>query len=111
MRAEQPSMPLNAAIQSAVMKALSIPCTHACASSAQNRRTHQMRERLTGRLVGPQDFGLSKVIQEGQTRGMELTSQGAGTYWYLPPECFETGPRPPLISNKASAAGGLMLCL
>jgi hypothetical protein len=19
---------------------------------------------------------------------MELTSQGAGTYWYLPPECF-----------------------
>ena len=33
---------------------------------------------------------------------MELTSQGAGTYWYLPPECFETGSRPPLISNKAS---------
>ena len=23
--------------------------------------------------------------------GMELTSQGAGTYWYLPPECFEMG--------------------
>lgn len=22
--------------------------------------------------------------------GMELTSQGAGTYWYLPPECFVT---------------------
>ncbi len=22
---------------------------------------------------------------------MELTSQGAGTYWYLPPECFEKG--------------------
>ena len=31
---------------------------------------------------------------------MELTSQGAGTYWYLPPECFETGQRPPLITNK-----------
>lgn len=22
---------------------------------------------------------------------MELTSQGAGTYWYLPPECFGKG--------------------
>ena len=32
--------------------------------------------------------------------GMELTSQGAGTYWYLPPECFETGPAPPKISSK-----------
>lgn len=21
---------------------------------------------------------------------IELTSQGVGTYWYLPPECFET---------------------
>jgi tousled-like kinase len=31
---------------------------------------------------------------------MELTSQGAGTYWYLPPECFETGPTPPRISSK-----------
>ena len=27
------------------------------------------------------DFGLSKVVEEGQTRGMELTSQGVGTYW------------------------------
>jgi hypothetical protein len=33
--------------------------------------------------------------------GMELTSQGAGTYWYLPPECFETGGgTAPRISNK-----------
>ena len=24
----------------------------------------------------------------------------AGTYWYLPPECFETGPAPPKISSK-----------
>eukprot|EP00891_Asterochloris_glomerata_P008382 jgi/Astpho2/8382/e_gw1.00122.67.1_t len=46
------------------------------------------------------DFGLSKVVEEGQTRGMELTSQGVGTYWYLPPECFEIGTRPPTISNK-----------
>ena len=35
------------------------------------------------------DFGLSKVVEDGDTQGMELTSQGAGTYWYLPPECFE----------------------
>ncbi|KAK9807575.1 hypothetical protein WJX72_003134 [[Myrmecia] bisecta] len=46
------------------------------------------------------DFGLSKIVEEGQTRGLELTSQGAGTYWYLPPECFETGSQPPMISNK-----------
>jgi tousled-like kinase len=28
--------------------------------------------------------------------------QGAGTYWYLPPECFERlpGGQPPQISNK-----------
>ncbi|KAL6769882.1 hypothetical protein ACKKBG_A32735 [Auxenochlorella protothecoides x Auxenochlorella symbiontica] len=45
------------------------------------------------------DFGLSKVVDDGQTMGMELTSQGAGTYWYLPPECFEVR-RTPLISNK-----------
>lgn len=47
-----------------------------------------------------QDFGLSKIVEEGEASAMELTSQGAGTYWYLPPECFEVGPRPPLISNK-----------
>ena len=47
-----------------------------------------------------QDFGLSKIVDDGATQGMELTSQGAGTYWYLPPECFETGQRPPLITNK-----------
>jgi tousled-like kinase len=34
---------------------------------------------------------LLQVVQEGETMGMELTSQGAGTYWYLPPECFQTG--------------------
>ena len=32
--------------------------------------------------------------------GMELTSQGAGTYWYLPPECFVLGKEPPKISSK-----------
>lgn len=46
------------------------------------------------------DFGLSKIIMSDSTDGqIELTSQGAGTYWYLPPECFHVGPTP-LISNK-----------
>jgi len=34
---------------------------------------------------------------------MELTSQGAGTYWYLPPECFvitTSDQQPVRISNK-----------
>eukprot|EP00960_Hanusia_phi_P044526 756692-Hanusia_phi.AAC.4 len=37
------------------------------------------------------DFGLSKVMEEHSENSneIELTSQGAGTYWYLPPECFE----------------------
>ena len=51
------------------------------------------------------DFGLSKIMycddqREGDVTGMELTSQGAGTYWYLPPECFQVGPQPPKISSK-----------
>ena len=33
---------------------------------------------------------------------MELTSQGAGTYWYLPPECFVVSKDPPKISSKVS---------
>jgi len=44
------------------------------------------------------DFGLSKMMEEDE-ESMELTSQGAGTYWYLPPECFTTG-RTPKISSK-----------
>lgn len=89
-----------------------------------------------------QDFGLSKVVDDGHTQGMELTSQarglwglwrglgtaskvaqprlrlpplhpapprpsdtavpqGAGTYWYLPPECFVVcHDAAPMISNK-----------
>jgi len=46
------------------------------------------------------DFGLSKIVDAADSGdSMELTSQGAGTYWYLPPECFLThqGVR---ISNK-----------
>ncbi|XP_059171552.1 serine/threonine-protein kinase tousled-like 2 isoform X2 [Physella acuta] len=49
------------------------------------------------------DFGLSKVMDESNFHpevGMDLTSQGAGTYWYLPPECFVVGKTPPKISSK-----------
>ncbi|XP_019857257.1 PREDICTED: serine/threonine-protein kinase tousled-like 1 [Amphimedon queenslandica] len=47
------------------------------------------------------DFGLSKIVEQEGTDGMvELTSQGAGTYWYLPPECFVIGKEPPKISSK-----------
>lgn len=35
------------------------------------------------------DFGLSKKLNENE-ENIELTSQGVGTYWYLPPECFNT---------------------
>lgn len=46
------------------------------------------------------DFGLSKIVEDNVgSQGMELTSQGAGTYWYLPPECFELS-KIPLISSK-----------
>lgn len=50
------------------------------------------------------DFGLSKIIGIGRegpsdNPSIELTSQGTGTYWYLPPECFETSSTP-RISNK-----------
>ncbi|KAJ6224730.1 hypothetical protein RDWZM_003275 [Blomia tropicalis] len=49
------------------------------------------------------DFGLSKIMDEDNyspENGMDLTSQGAGTYWYLPPECFVVGKNPPKISSK-----------
>jgi tousled-like kinase len=46
------------------------------------------------------DFGLSKIIDTSDASdSMELTSQGAGTYWYLPPECFLTSDTV-RISNK-----------
>lgn len=48
------------------------------------------------------DFGLSKIMDDDSATpdGMDLTSQGAGTYWYLPPECFVVGKNPPKISSK-----------
>lgn len=46
------------------------------------------------------DFGLSKIVDaHDPAESMELTSQGAGTYWYLPPECFITTEQV-RISNK-----------
>jgi tousled-like kinase len=49
------------------------------------------------------DFGLSKIMDEDNynpEHGMDLTSQGAGTSWYLPPECFVVGKTTPKISSK-----------
>ncbi|KAL4200387.1 hypothetical protein AMTRI_Chr03g149400 [Amborella trichopoda] len=56
------------------------------------------------------DFGLSKVMEDDVgSQGMELTSQGAGTYWYLPPECFELN-KTPLISSKVDVwSAGVLL--
>jgi len=48
------------------------------------------------------DFGLSKIVEDlADGPDIELTSQGAGTYWYLPPECFMVGAKDaPRISSK-----------
>uniref|UniRef100_A0A1A8GGT5 non-specific serine/threonine protein kinase n=1 Tax=Nothobranchius korthausae TaxID=1143690 RepID=A0A1A8GGT5_9TELE len=49
------------------------------------------------------DFGSSKIMDgDGRTssEGVELTSQGWETYWYLPPECFHVGQDVPKVSNK-----------
>ncbi|CAO4370487.1 unnamed protein product [Caenorhabditis nigoni] len=47
------------------------------------------------------DFGLSKIMEgenDDHDGGIELTSQFAGTYWYLPPETFIVPP--PKITCK-----------
>jgi tousled-like kinase len=31
------------------------------------------------------DFGLCKAMKDEDETNIELTSQGVGTYWYLPP--------------------------
>jgi len=55
------------------------------------------------------DFGLSKILQKDQFE-MELTSQGAGTYWYLPPECFLRTQDPPMIGTGVDVwSGGCVL--
>ncbi|EDQ90680.1 uncharacterized protein MONBRDRAFT_31879 [Monosiga brevicollis MX1] len=52
-------------------------------------------------MVKITDFGLSKQVRDSDSDGnVDLTSQGAGTYWYLPPECFVIGSALPKISSK-----------
>ena len=47
------------------------------------------------------DFGLSKIVVPDAGDSLELTSLGAGTVWYLPPECFpDEDEERVLISNK-----------
>ncbi|CAD8087120.1 unnamed protein product [Paramecium sonneborni] len=58
----------------------------------QNILFHQNEIKLS-------DFGLCKVVDNDKSK-TELTSQGVGTYWYLPPECFHIGEQLPNISNK-----------
>eukprot|EP00929_Paragymnodinium_shiwhaense_P118827 TRINITY_DN90724_c0_g1_i1.p1 TRINITY_DN90724_c0_g1~~TRINITY_DN90724_c0_g1_i1.p1 ORF type:complete len:727 (-),score=178.99 TRINITY_DN90724_c0_g1_i1:110-2290(-) len=55
------------------------------------------------------DFGLSKVAHESGA-SIELTSQGAGTYWYLPPECILPGDRVAKISNKVDVWSSGVVC-
>ena len=58
------------------------------------------------------DFGLSKILPDDpEASGMELTSQGAGTYWYLPPECFTDGQgmRPKITSKVDIWSCGVIL--
>eukprot|EP01039_Chlorochromonas_danica_P003020 gene3024-3295_t len=58
-------------------------------------------ENNSNRKISIIHFDLKPVIDEAnEGTSMELTSQGAGTYWYLPPECFAKGPDPPRISSK-----------
>lgn len=45
------------------------------------------------------DFGLCKELDYSVNSKITLTSQGAGTYWYLPPETFMS-PSKAKISNK-----------
>lgn len=48
------------------------------------------------------DFGLCKAMDNKHTK-IELTSVGVGTYWYLPPECFNISEdSTPKISQKVS---------
>jgi len=54
-------------------------------------------------MVKIADFGLSKIVHQNSCGdSIDLTSQGTGTYWYLPPEvnCEPNLEEPPKISNK-----------
>ena len=61
-------------------------------------------------MVKISDFGLSKLLAADSGHScLELTSPGAGTLYYQPPECQMVGPnqRAPVISSKVDvwAAG------
>ncbi|CAD8156741.1 unnamed protein product [Paramecium octaurelia] len=45
------------------------------------------------------DFGLCKELEQENSQ-IEFTTQGVGTFWYLPPECFAQADNPQVISNK-----------
>jgi tousled-like kinase len=68
-------------------------------------------------MVKISDFGLSKLLRvDSGENQLELTSPGAGTLYYQPPECQMIGPagQRPMISNKVDvwAAGtALPLCV
>lgn len=58
------------------------------------------------------DFGISKIIDSDSslsTNNIELTSQGIGTYYYLPPECFEIG-KEIKINNKVDIWSVGVMC-
>lgn len=61
-------------------------------------------------MVKISDFGLSKLLAaDSGHSSVELTSPGAGTLFYQPPECQMIGPnsKAPMISSKVDvwAAG------
>ena len=75
------------------------PCSISTGNILLGSGVHSFESKIT-------DFGLSKIMEnDSGPEGMELTSQGAGTYWYLPPECFIIGKEPPKISSKVSRLG------
>lgn len=52
-----------------------------------------------------------KTLEKNSPGKKKKKIQGAGTYWYLPPECFDvSGPNPPRITSKVDVwAAGVML--
>ena len=54
------------------------------------------------------DFGLAKII-EPEENEINLTSQGVGTYYYLPPECFDKGSNVTITSKVDIWSLGIVL--
>lgn len=64
-------------------------------------------------MVKISDFGLSKLLRvDSGQQSLELTSPGAGTLFYQPPECQMVGPggQRPMISNKVDVWAAGMYC-